>query len=122
MAFVAVFFFLAFVFFSTGLFVYLKREEQWSFLDALYYTIITFLTIGLGDLAPTPHPLYYMVLWVFFTFFGLGFTTAMVRRGVVVQGLGLGGLVWACHRYMVSVCRLCLSVLPSVCHHYARGA
>jgi hypothetical protein len=35
--------------------------------------------VGLGDLAPDPHPWTYMVLWVLFTFFGLGFTTAMVQ-------------------------------------------
>ena len=37
------------------------------------------MTIGLGDLAPDPYPEYYMVSWVLFTFFGLGFTTAMVQ-------------------------------------------
>ena len=40
--------------------------------------MITLLTVGLGDLAPTPEPFGYMLAWVFGTFFGLGFTTAMV--------------------------------------------
>ncbi len=71
--------FLAMVLTTAGAFVYLKREEDWTFISSLYYTIITFFTIGLGDLAPDPHPGSYMVAWVFCTFFGLGFTTAMVQ-------------------------------------------
>ena len=47
---------------------WLKREDAWSFLDALYFTTITFLTIGLGDLAPTPYPWGFMVAWCIFTF------------------------------------------------------
>lgn len=39
---------------------------------------MTFLTVGLGDLAPKPDPPSYMVLWCFLTFLGLGFTTSMV--------------------------------------------
>ena len=56
----------------------LKREDSWTFIDSLYFTMMTFLTVGLGDLAPKPHPPSYMVLWCFLTFLGLGFTTSMV--------------------------------------------
>ena len=131
---VSILLFVLFVVISSCAFLYLKRADDWSLLDAIYFTTITFLTIGLGDvrvprpwnagmgggdplcapcapcapqrgggdpyalpmptlphdswivvgtlactqLAPEPHPASYMVLWCFFTMFGLGFTTAMV--------------------------------------------
>ena len=78
-AIVALCLFFAFCAVSTALFHYLKRDEGWSVLDSVYYTAMTLLTIGLGDLAPDPHPTYYMVLWTLATFFGLGFTTALMQ-------------------------------------------
>lgn len=41
---VAAGFFLAFCMCSTGMFVYLKRDEGWTVLDSLYFTTMTFLT------------------------------------------------------------------------------
>ena len=70
--------FVLFVFLTTLGFVYLKRLEEWTVLDSFYFTVITFTTIGIGDLAPSPHPASYMVAWCAFTMFGLGFTTAMI--------------------------------------------
>jgi len=76
---VAIACFLAMVILTAVAFMHLKRAEDWTFLDSSYYTVITFFTIGLGDLAPDPHPWTYMVAWCTCTFFGLGFTTAMVQ-------------------------------------------
>lgn len=78
-AMVAVIVFFTFVLLSSFAFLYLKEDEQWTLLDSLYFSVITFLTIGLGDLAPEPHPYMYMLMWLTCTFFGLGVTTAMVQ-------------------------------------------
>ena len=34
----------------------MKRHQNWSFTDSFYFSFVTFFTIGLGDLAPDPHP------------------------------------------------------------------
>ena len=78
-AIVAMAMFSIFCILSTGMFVYLKRDDGWNWLDSLYFTTMTFLTVGIGDLSPDPNPFSYMVAWVFFTFLGLGFTTSMVQ-------------------------------------------
>ena len=42
----------AFVTLLVGVFVY-HRLEGWSYLDALYFSVISLATIGYGDLTPT---------------------------------------------------------------------
>ena len=64
---VSMFLFGLFVLLNTLSFMYLKRSDGWTFLDSLYFTTITLLTVGLGDLAPQPHPTYYMIAWCFLT-------------------------------------------------------
>ena len=95
---VAVGFFVAFCFVSTGLFIYLKRHEEWSMLDSLYFTIMTFLTVGIGDLSPEPHPWGYMLAWVAFTFLGLGFTTSMVQALIDENVSLVGAMRVSCPR------------------------
>ena len=45
-------------------------------LDSFYFSITTFLTIGLGDVAPRPKEWITMYVYCVFTFFGLGVTAA----------------------------------------------
>jgi voltage-gated potassium channel Kch len=33
--------------------IFYHREEGWSWLDALYFSVITLATVGYGDLSPT---------------------------------------------------------------------
>ena len=61
-----------------------KRDEAWSVLDAVYFTVMTYLTIGLGDLVPDPDPWYFAIAWFFSTFVGLGFTTYVFSTFVVL--------------------------------------
>ena len=73
--------FTLFVAFSTLVFaaLYAETNGAWSHLDAFYFTIVTFTTIGFGDFSPDPHPAWFSVLFIVITFFGLGITATVVR-------------------------------------------
>ncbi len=57
-------------------------EEDWSWLDSLYFSAMTITTVGYGDLAPTTQisKLFTMV----YVFAGLGIVLAFVRA-IAVQ-------------------------------------
>ena len=72
--------FAVFVLLSTVAFsAFYVAHESWSALDAFYFTIVTFTTIGFGDFHPDPHPPWFMAVFVAFTFFGLAITATLVR-------------------------------------------
>ena len=71
--------FLAIVLVSTVSFSLFYEREQWSALDAFYFTIVSFTTIGFGDFSPDPHPGWFAAVFIAFTFFGLGITATLVR-------------------------------------------
>ena len=62
------------IFFGVG-----KADEGWSALDAFYFTIVTFTTVGFGDFSPDPHPAPFMLGYVFFVSLGLALTATLVR-------------------------------------------
>ncbi|MBP9811822.1 two pore domain potassium channel family protein [Candidatus Gracilibacteria bacterium] len=45
-------FFIVSWFIGTVLIHYFEREQNWSYFDAFYFTVITTATIGFGDLVP----------------------------------------------------------------------
>ncbi len=51
--------------------------ERWSFLDALYFTVITLTTIGYGDLVPTTDLA--KVFTIVFVITGVGFILAFLN-------------------------------------------
>ena len=51
-----------------GTFIY-QNVEGWSFLDALYFVIVTVTTIGYGDISP--HTPAGKIFTMFFAFFGV---------------------------------------------------
>jgi hypothetical protein len=67
--------------------VFYSLVEEWSVLDALYFTIVTLTTIGYGDLHPTNDVS--KIFTIFFVFAGvsfiLGFLNFIVSRTVKEQ-------------------------------------
>ena len=55
------------------------QAEDWSAVDAFYFTFVSFTTIGFGDFSPDPHPAWFAAVFIAFTFFGLGITATLVR-------------------------------------------
>lgn len=64
--------------------VFYTRVEDWKFLDALYFTVITLTTIGYGDFAP--HTTFGKVFTMIYIFVGLGLL-AMFISSVAEQAL-----------------------------------
>lgn len=71
--------FLLIVALATLTFSAFYEAEEWSALDAFYFTIVTFTTIGFGDFSPDPHPTWFASIFIAFTFLGLGITATLVR-------------------------------------------
>ncbi|KAJ3337563.1 Potassium channel [Gonapodya sp. JEL0774] len=75
------------VFWLVGAAVFYILEDQWSYLDSVYFTYVTLTTIGFGDLVPNSPG-----CWEFWTYYSL-FQVALV--GVVLSALadliGAGG-------------------------------
>jgi len=68
-----------FVLGSTIIFSAFYSRESWSALDAFYFTIVSYSTIGFGDFSPDPHPSWFAVVFITATFFGLSLTAIVVR-------------------------------------------
>ena len=64
---------------STLAFSAFYKLEEWSALDAFYFTIVSFTTIGFGDFSPDPHPGWFAAVFIAFTFVGLLITATLVR-------------------------------------------
>lgn len=51
------------------------HQENWSFLDGVYCFIVTFSTVGFGDIIPgygkNPKRLAAIIIWPFFNYLGL---------------------------------------------------
>ncbi len=61
--------------------IFYHLAEGWSYVDAFYFTGITLLTIGYGDLAPTTAVT--RVFTVFFALIGIG--TVLYCIGIIAQ-------------------------------------
>jgi voltage-gated potassium channel len=57
------------------------RSEGWSVVDSLYFTVITLLTIGYGDLAPSSTAT--KLFTVVYAFVGVGLVASFVTVLVV---------------------------------------
>ncbi|NUM45259.1 MAG: two pore domain potassium channel family protein [Anaerolineales bacterium] len=56
--------------------VYYHQAEGWSWVDALYFTVVTLTTIGYGDLHPTTPAS--KIFTIFFIFVGLGIISTFI--------------------------------------------
>jgi hypothetical protein len=56
--------------------LYYHQAEGWSWVDALYFTVVTLTTIGYGDLHPTTPAS--KIFTIFFIFVGLGIISTFI--------------------------------------------
>lgn len=71
------------IYFVIGCAFYMK-QEGWSFVDSLYFSMVTMSTVGYGDLSPTTAgSKFFTILFVVF-----GITVPFVRLSNVVADIG----------------------------------
>ena len=58
--------------------VFYRFVEDWSWTDAVYFTVITLTTVGYGDLSPTTTPS--KIFTVVLVLLGIGVIVAFVER------------------------------------------
>ena len=80
-------FFLVVVILVSGTMFY-HRVEGWSFLDSLYFSVITLATVGYGDFSPST--VAGKIFTIFYIFVGigiiLGFVNAVAERSMERRG------------------------------------
>ena len=57
--------------------LYYARVEQWSYTDSFYFSVITLVTVGYGDLSPTTTGS--KMFTVFYLMFGLSIILAFIN-------------------------------------------
>lgn len=65
-----------------GAIVFYTQIERWSFIDALYFSVMTMSTVGYGDLAPTTE--ISKLFTIVFTMLSIGIFAAVVTKIVVI--------------------------------------
>jgi voltage-gated potassium channel len=60
---------------TTGMFFY-HGVEGWSWLDSLYFSVITLTTVGYGDI--TPHSTFGKIFTMIYIFVGLGIILSFI--------------------------------------------
>ena len=63
--------------------IFQKIENHWSYQDAVYFTIVSLTTIGLGDYTPAPQHLVeleYIVLYLIWLFIGFAVVSVLLTK------------------------------------------
>ncbi len=66
----------------SGSTVFYVRQEGWSIIDALYFSVMTMSTVGYGDLVPSTN--ISKIFTIFFTFVGIGTFVAFTAKLVTM--------------------------------------
>jgi voltage-gated potassium channel len=77
----------------TGTLVYWRFEDGWSFVDALYFSVVTLTTVGYGDLHPTSDGT--QIFTIIYILTGLGVFVALLSAVAqkYIEQKGEGGKV-----------------------------
>ena len=67
---VSIIVFLLMIFVGAAAYQQIEAAQRWSYVDSLYFTVITVTTIGYGDLAPQTD--IGKIFTIFFSFLGIG--------------------------------------------------
>ena len=70
------------VYMIIGIFTYkeLDQDQQWTYIDAAYFSMATMSTVGYGDISPTPGPA--RIFTIFMIFFGIIFVFSSVANAI----------------------------------------
>ena len=70
------------VYMIIGIFSYkeLEKDQQWTYIDAAYFSMATMSTVGYGDISPTPGPS--RSFTIFMIFFGIIFVFSSVANAI----------------------------------------